>query len=1118
MSLMSAHTSEVLQLARNGAVDPVIEENRRLRRTMRDLVALSTLPAIWSGLGDDRIANSLCDVLASTLSLDVVYVRLERDGGNGPIEAMRSKHHEPGREGATGAALASLLQTSSVEAVATIPNPCGAGTLRAAIIRFGIAENHGALIACSTASDFPTEQDRLLLAVGANQTAIVMQRRQVEERRHEQQEWLRVTLESIGDAVIATDNNGRVTFLNPAAAELTGWTPAEAQGQPLAAVYRVINAHTREPVEVVSEVVRRQAVEGSSADRPVLVAKDGTERPIDRSAAPIRNAQNQIVGVVLTFKDVTEQRRGEEHRNARLGVTQALVQSTTVQDAAIGVLQAVCESVGWDAAFFWLVENERLECRARWHRPELPLEEFGVESCKHSFLRGEGLPGRVWASGNPTWIDAVPQDKNFPRLEIATQLGLCSACAFPVTINNRTLAVIEFFSRRHRAADVDLLEMMGSVAAGFGQFVERKLTEDELRRSEEELSEFFENATVGLHLVGGDGKILRANRAELEMLGYTREEYVGRSITDFHADQDVICDILTRLRSGEKLAEYPARLRCKDGSMKDVLIDSSVSWKDNVFVHTRCFTRDVTQRKRAETELADARARLDAALDAGAVVTWTWDIINNRLHADPKLAELFNLSLSEAKGGLLDQYLQAIHPEDRQRVVETLNHAVETGETYVADYRITQRDGSVRWVTARGMAEVDGNGRPARMPGVLVDITDRKRLEEELRVRIGQLRDNDRRKDEFLATLAHELRNPLAPIRNSLQILKIPSIDAATVQQTRAMMERQVHHLVRLVDDLLDVSRVMRAKIDLRKEPVELATVIARAMEVVQPLIAAQGHHLDLELPQERLLVEGDAVRLAQVVGNLLTNAAKYTDTNGNIWISAVRDLNQVVLRVRDNGIGIAPETLPHVFALFVQADHSRSKSQGGLGIGLTLAKSLTEMHGGTIEAYSAGLGTGSEFTVRLPLLPESTDLTKKVVEEPVYQAAATGRRLLVVDDNKDAASSLAILLRLRGHEVRVVHDGASALETAASYRPNMIFLDIGMPGMDGYEVAGRLRQRPGLESVVIAALTGWGQLADRQRSKDAGIDHHLVKPVDSQALEDVLGGLSGETSTRKDI
>jgi PAS domain S-box-containing protein len=1110
---MSARSPEILQPARNGPADAAVEENRRLRRTMRDLVALSTLPAIWSGLGVDRIAGSLCDVLMSTLSLDAIYVRLARDGQKAPVEVMRCKYRDPSSEQALITSLGSLLQTSAVETAITIPSPFGAGTLRAAVVRFGVAENYGALVACSAAADFPTEQDRLLLAVGANQTAIVTQRRQIEERRHEQREWMRVTLESIGDAVIATDNDGRVTFLNSAAEELTGWTAEEAQGEPLAAVYAVINADTRAPVEDISQVVRRKGGHGSSADRPVLIAKDGTERPIDRSAAPIRDSSNRIVGMVLTFRDVTEQRRREEQRNARLGVTQALIQSTTVQDAATGVLRAVCENVGWDLGFFWLVENERLECRAQWHRPDLALAEFAAESCRHAFLPGVGLPGRVWASGESTWIQVAPQDDNFPRLALATRFGLQSACAFPVTLGDRTLGVIEFFAQRLRVADVDLLEMLGSVAASFGQFIERKSTEDELRQSEEELSEFFENATVGLHWVGPDGRILRVNRAELDMLGYTREEYLGHSITDFHVDQDVICDILAKLRSGERLAEYPARLRCKDGSIKDVLIDSSVSWRGNEFVHTRCFTRDITERKRAEIALADARSRLDAALAAGAIATWTWDIINNRLHADPKLAELFSLPPSEAAGGLLDQYLQAIHPEDRQTVIGALDRAIKTGETYTADYRIVQRDGSIRWVTARGLAEVDGNGRPVRMPGVLVDITDRKRLEEELRIRIGQLRDNDRRKDEFLATLAHELRNPLAPIRNSLQILKMPRIDAAMVEQTRAMMERQVHHLVRLVDDLLDVSRVMRGKIELRKEPVELATVVVRAVETVQPLIEVQGHRLDLSLPKEPLLVEGDTVRLAQVVGNLLTNAAKYTDANGNIWVSAARDQDKAVLRVRDNGIGIAPDTLPHVFELFVQADHTTSKSQGGLGIGLTLAKNLSEMHGGTIEAHSAGLGMGCEFTVRLPLLAANAGLTTKPDQDLMPKTVATGHRLLVVDDNKDAASSLAILLRMRGHEVRVVHDGPAALEVAVSYLPNMIFLDIGMPGMDGYEVARRIRQRPGLESVMLAALTGWGQLADRERSRDAGIDHHLVKPVDSEALEAVLWGLTTRLS-----
>ena len=714
-----------------------------------------------------------------------------------------------------------------------------------------------------------------------------------------------------------------------------------------------------------------------------------------------------------------------------------------------------------------------------------------------------GLPGRVWASGKSAWIPDLVKDNSFLRLVAASEAGLHCAFACPVIIGDRTLGVIEFYAHRVREPDSDLLEMMVSAAGNFGQFIERKAAEDELRRSEQELAEFFENATVGLHWVGPDGTILRVNRAELEMLGYGREEYLGRHIAEFHADEEVIRDILDKLSAGEELAEYPARMRCKDGSIKDVLIDSSVLWKDGQFVHTRCFTRDITGRKQAELALADTRARLDAALEAGSVATWTWDIPNDLLYGDRKLATLFGLPRSDGSGEALTNYLRSIHPEDVHAVTVALQRAVAAGEPYEADYRVVQADGSIRWVTARGQAEHDSTGRPVRMPGVLVDITERKLLEE-------ALRDADRRKDEFLATLAHELRNPLAPISTALEILKLPRIEAATLHKTRAMMERQVHHLVRLVDDLLDVSRVMRGKIELRRESVELAAVIARAVETVQPLIEVQGHRLELTLPQESLLVHADPVRLAQVVANLLTNAAKYTEAKGHIWISARQeDGDLVALVVRDDGIGIAADMLPHIFELFVQVDHRSSRAQGGLGIGLTLAKNLVEMHGGTLEAGSAGLGEGCEFIVRLPLMAQQG---KKIIErrdeEFLPELSQAGHRLLIVDDNEDAAESLAELLQFRGHEVRVAHDGASALAIAATYLPRVIFLDIGMPGMDGFEVARRLRQLPGLEGTVLAALTGWGQREDRRRTTEAGFDHHFVKPPEPATLEALLDSL----------
>jgi CheY-like chemotaxis protein/two-component sensor histidine kinase len=329
------------------------------------------------------------------------------------------------------------------------------------------------------------------------------------------------------------------------------------------------------------------------------------------------------------------------------------------------------------------------------------------------------------------------------------------------------------------------------------------------------------------------------------------------------------------------------------------------------------------------------------------------------------------------------------------------------------------------------------------------------------------------------------------------------------------MMERQVHHLMRLVDDLLDMSRVMRGKIELRKERVELATLLARAVETVQPFINAQGHQLHISAETHSLLLDVDPVRLVQVIGNLLTNAAKYTPSQGSIWVTAERGVGEAVLKVRDSGIGIAEDLLPHVFELFVQAEQGSARSQGGLGIGLTLVKNLVEMHGGTVEVRSGGLEKGSEFEVRLPLAAKE-DGERHENESGSRQqqrAGSSSHRLLVVDDNEDAAVSLARLLRLRGHEVRVAHDGPAGLALAASYLPTMVFLDIGMPGMDGYEVARRIRQLPGLERVALAALTGWGQQEDRRRTAEAGFDRHLVKPLEPEALESLLAELKSSGS-----
>jgi CheY-like chemotaxis protein len=370
----------------------------------------------------------------------------------------------------------------------------------------------------------------------------------------------------------------------------------------------------------------------------------------------------------------------------------------------------------------------------------------------------------------------------------------------------------------------------------------------------------------------------------------------------------------------------------------------------------------------------------------------------------------------------------------------------------------------------------------------------------------------DRRKDEFLAMLAHELRNPLAPLRNAALLLQQPGLDQPFLERTGEMMGRQVQHLGRLVDDLLDLSRIARGKMHLRREWVDLGQAVQRAADASRSLVHARRHELivSVQVPPARLLA--DPLRLEQILTNLLNNAARYTPEGGRIWLTAATEGGEAVVRVRDTGIGIPPEMLSRIFGLFAQVERQQERTEGGLGIGLSLVKSLTELHGGTVEAHSDGPGRGSEFVVRCPLPtdapPQSAPVT---LEEPA--AAERTLRVLLVDDNVDGAQSLAMLLRLWGHEVAVAHDGAAALPVAAAQRPQIALLDIGLPGMDGYELARRLRAQPGLGQTALVALTGWDQEEDRRRSQEAGFAHHLVKPVDLAALQELLAAAQSEES-----
>ncbi|MDI1240922.1 MAG: PAS domain S-box protein [bacterium] len=1025
-----------------------------------------------------------------------------------------------------------------------------------------------------------------------------------ENSLRESQHRLATTLASIGDGVITTSSTGVVAHLNPVAESLTGWKSSAAVGRPIEEVFSIVNETTREAVESpVSRAIRSRSVV-ELENHTLLIRPDGTEIAILDSAAPIFADDGDIEGAVLIFHD--------------------------------------------------------------------------------------------------------------------------------------------YSSRRE--------------------------TQRKLERSEYELRDFFENATVGIHWVGEDGTILRVNQHELDMVGYAREEYVGRNIGHFHADAPVIDKILQALTSGESLHEYPARLICKDGSIKNVLISSNVFREDGKFVHTRCFTRDVTEfliaqeakahlaaivqasvdaivsktldgtittwnegaqhifgyaaeqaigqnirmlipadrldeeqiiierlkigerirtydtvrlrsdgtsidvsltispirdasgqivgaskfarditdRKTAERAVLDSEERLRLALDAGKMGTWEWRITENEVLWSPGLEKIHGLQPG-AFDGTFEAFKNDVHPEDREHVLETIAKTVQEGLDHHVEYRLLLSDGTVRWVEGRGKLFQNPDGETARLIGVCADITNRREAEEQLRenekqvvrnaevfrrlveqspfgiytvdsafrvhqisvgaqavfrnvnpligrdfaevmrmiwpeplasdlieifrntlatgesylapsltaprgdidevesyewqlhrvtlpdgqfgvvcyffdsTRLKQTEDElrmvaanlseaDRRKNEFLAMLAHELRNPLAPIRNALQIMRLTNGHGD--QAALDMMERQLNQLVRLVDDLLDISRISTGKIELRKDRIELSSFIRHAVEAVRPTCENLGIELKVELPKESIFMEGDPARLAQVIGNLLNNSAKFTDPGGAISLFVAREGGQAAITVRDDGIGIAPDEIGVIFDMFVQADTSIKRSSSGLGIGLTLVKNLVEMHGGTVTAASGGLGRGTEFVVRLPILAETDTGRPSGREKSKDKNNSTARRVLVVDDNVDSASSMEMLLRIIGHDVRMAHDGLAAVERAREFLPEVILLDIGLPGLNGYEAARRIKESDWGKPIVLIALTGWGQEEDRQRSREAGFARHLVKPIEHDELIKILEELAPSTNS----
>jgi PAS domain S-box-containing protein len=517
---------------------------------------------------------------------------------------------------------------------------------------------------------------------------------------------------------------------------------------------------------------------------------------------------------------------------------------------------------------------------------------------------------------------------------------------------------------------------------------------------------------------------------------------------------------------------------------------------------------DITDRRRAETD----RERFVTVIENSTDFIGMCDL--NGVPFFVNRAGLAMIGLDGIEQARRTSVRDFFFPEDQPRIIDEFFPAVlERGHGEIEVRFRHFKTGEARWMAYKVVTLTDAAGQPSALATVSQDVTERKRLEDHLRRLAADLSEADRRKDEFLVTLAHELRNPLAPLCNMLEVLKRTGNDDDTLQRARGTIERQLGQLVRLVDDLLDLNRITHDRLELRQSQVELSAVIQLAVEASRPLADSAGHELRVSLPEEPIYLLADPARLAQVFGNLLNNSCKYTGPGGTIRVTAARLESDVAVTVQDTGIGIPADRLDSIFDMFTQVDRSLERSQGGLGIGLTLVKRLVQMHGGSIEARSAGEGHGSEFVVRLPILSgPSTAVTPAATGA---QELSHPRRILVVDDNEDAAFSLALLLKIAGNETHVAHDGVAAIEAAGTHRPEVVLLDIGLPKLSGYEVCRRIREQSWGKDIVLIALTGWGQEQDRRKSRDAGFDGHLVKPVDYPALLELLSSLASARGAR---
>ena len=924
----------------------------------------------------------------------------------------------------------------------------------------------------------------------------VTDRKQAERALQESEQRFSRFMQHLPGLAWIKDSAGRYVYANEAAARTFGVPPPEIYGKSDADLFPPATAAQFQEND-------RRALASPSGIQEVesLRHDDGVVHHSVVSKFPIPGPGGEPVLIGGMAIDVTERMHAEETIHALFRISERL-SSTLDLDALLDILVFEAMAlVGADGGCAGLYGPEGMVTH-KYHR------QHGSEPLEYTFPPMHGLPGWLIVNKRPYLTNDPPTDPQILQ-DLCQRFGVSCALSTPIlSADSEVLGFFELHNKRGGFTPADQSRLM-AVSQAAAIAIQNALAYRRLQRVQEALREgelryrlvarAANDAIWDWDLATND---ITWNESIQKLFGYAIKQ-IGLDAAWWHDNihpddhQRVIQQIHAALEQGTEVWHAEYRFRRADGTYADVL-DRGHVVRDGAGNAVRMVgsIMDLSERKRAEKAVRESESLYRAIGESIDYGVWVCDPNGRNIYASDSFLRLVGMTQQECSEF---GWSKVLHSDDAERTLAAWKECVRTQGNWDVELRFLGVDGRYHPVLARGVPVRDDKGQVLYWAGINLDIGHLKDAEQ-------ALREADRRKDEFLATLSHELRNPLAPVRSSIAVLKTTTPSEAELAEARDVIDRQVAHMARLLDDLLDVSRITRGKLELRCERVELAAVVQLALETSRPLIDSAGHQLTVSLPDRPVWLDADPVRLAQVFSNLLNNAAKYTDRGGKIWLTAdVRD-GEVVVAVRDSGIGLMAEQLPTLFEMFSQVTASLQRSQGGLGIGLSLVRGLVELHGGQISAASGGLGKGSEFSVRLPVLDAAERPAAPLPEAPADRAISAARKILVADDNRDAASMLALLLKLSGHEVQIAHDGREAAEMAAAFQPEALLLDIGMPQMSGYEVARHIRSQPWGRAALLVALTGWGQDEDKRRSAEAGFDHHLTKPVDPAAVLALLG------------